>query len=101
MVRIEFPRDFKEFLQLLNSKEIEYLVIGGYAVGYHGYPRATGDMDVWTAINDNNALKMANALKVIKERFHFHVTLQFSLTAGFRGYTIKEDYYGSITRKSE
>ena len=42
---IEFPKDFKEFLQLLNSKEIEYLVIGGYAVGYHGYPRATGDMD--------------------------------------------------------
>ena len=43
---IEFPRDFKEFLQLLNSKKIEYLVIGGYAVGYHGYPRATGDLDM-------------------------------------------------------
>ncbi len=42
---IEFPKDFKEFLQLLNSKKVEYLVIGGYAVGYHGYPRATGDMD--------------------------------------------------------
>ena len=44
---IEFPKDFKEFLQLLNSKKVEYLVIGGYAVGYHGYPRATGDMDIW------------------------------------------------------
>ncbi len=44
---IEFPKDFKEFLQLLNSKGVEYLVIGGYAVGYHGYPRATGDMDIW------------------------------------------------------
>lgn len=32
---IEFPRDFKEFLQLLNSKKIDYLVVGGYAVGYH------------------------------------------------------------------
>ncbi len=60
---IEFPKDFKEFLQLLNSKEIEYLVIGGYAVGYHGYPRATGDMDIWIALNEKNALKMVEALK--------------------------------------
>lgn len=60
---IEFPRDFKEFLQLLNSKKIEYLVIGGYAVGYHGYPRATGDMDIWIDINDQNATKMVDALK--------------------------------------
>ena len=49
---IEFPKDFKEFLQLLNSKEVEFLVIGGYAVGYHGYPRATGDMDIWISINE-------------------------------------------------
>ena len=60
---IEFPKDFKEFLQLLNSKEVEYLVIGGYAVGYHGYPRATGDMDIWISMNEKNALKMVNALK--------------------------------------
>jgi hypothetical protein len=60
---IEFPKDFKEFLQLLNSKEIEYLVIGGYAVGYHGYPRATGDMDIWIALNEENALKMVEALR--------------------------------------
>ena len=60
---IEFPRDFKEFLQLLNSNEIEYLVIGGYAVGYHGYQRATGNMDIWIASNEKNALKMVEALK--------------------------------------
>jgi hypothetical protein len=47
----------------LNSKEVEYLVIGGYAVGYHGYPRATGDMDVWISLNEKNALKIVNALK--------------------------------------
>ncbi|MDP2645830.1 MAG: hypothetical protein Q8P24_12895 [Desulfobacterales bacterium] len=60
---IEFPADFKEFLQLLNSKKIEYLVIGGYAVGYHGYPRATGDMDIWIATNEQNAVRMVEALK--------------------------------------
>jgi hypothetical protein len=60
---IEFPKDFKEFLKLLTSKEIEYLIIGGYAVGFHGYPRATGDMDVWIAANEKNALKMVEALR--------------------------------------
>lgn len=60
---IEFPRDFKEFLQLLNSKKIEYLIIGGYAVGYHGYPRATGDLDIWIAVNDRTALKMVEVMK--------------------------------------
>lgn len=60
---IEFPKDFKEFLQLLDSKEIEYLVVGGYAVGYHGHPRATGDMDVWIAIHDENAQRMVAALE--------------------------------------
>lgn len=60
---IEFPKDFKEFLQLLNSRKIEYLVVGGYAVGYHGYPRATGDLDVWIAVNRENARKMVDALK--------------------------------------
>jgi len=38
---ITLPPDFKEFLRLLNTHGVEYLLIGGYAVGYHGYPRAT------------------------------------------------------------
>jgi len=60
---IEFPRDFKEFLKLLNSKEIEYLIIGGYAVGFYGYPRATGDLDIWVPVDEKNALKLAEALR--------------------------------------
>ncbi|CAA9233368.1 MAG: hypothetical protein AVDCRST_MAG95-1094 [uncultured Adhaeribacter sp.] len=36
----------KEFLQLLNQNKVEYLVVGGYAVAFHGYPRYTGDFDV-------------------------------------------------------
>ncbi|NOY70166.1 MAG: hypothetical protein GXP53_11910 [Deltaproteobacteria bacterium] len=38
-------------------------MIGGYAVGYHGYPRATGDMDVWVAIHEKNAAKLVDALR--------------------------------------
>ena len=51
------PADFKEFLKLLNSRRVEYLLIGGYAVGYYGYPRATADIDIWIAINSAKAPK--------------------------------------------
>ncbi|MCY3667538.1 MAG: hypothetical protein OXH81_17885 [Gemmatimonadetes bacterium] len=50
-------------MKLLNSHRVEYLLIGGYAVGYHGYPRATGDMDLWVAIRQNNAEKLVVALR--------------------------------------
>ena len=60
---IQLPAEFKEFLKLLNSHRVEYLLIGGYAVGYHGYPRATGDMDLWVAIRQNNAEKLVVALR--------------------------------------
>ena len=55
--------DFKEFLKLLNAHQVEYLLIGGYAVGYYGYPRATADMDIWIASNPTNAEKIITALK--------------------------------------
>jgi len=60
---IHLPQDFKELLQLLNSKRIEYLVIGGYAVALYGYPRATGDMDIWIAVSKDNARKTVEVLK--------------------------------------
>jgi predicted nucleotidyltransferase len=56
------PRDFKEFLQLLNSERIEYLLVGGYAVGFHGYPRPTGDLDVWVAMEPATATTLVAAL---------------------------------------
>jgi len=50
-------------LKLLNSKQIEYLLIGGWAVGYYGYPRATGDMDIWVSSKPENAEKLIEAFK--------------------------------------
>src|SRR5262245_26493704 len=62
-MELNLPLDFKEFLKLLKEKKVKYLLIGGYAVGYHGYPRATGDMDVWIAIHPESAQKMVAVLK--------------------------------------
>lgn len=62
-MEIELPQDFKEFLRLLNSKGVKYLLIGGFAVGYHGYPRATNDLDIWVAVDPENAKKIVDTLK--------------------------------------
>ncbi|MBD3170733.1 MAG: hypothetical protein GF307_14745 [candidate division Zixibacteria bacterium] len=62
MAKLELHPDFKDFLELLNSNHVEYLVVGGYAVGYHGYPRTTGDLDVWIGVSEENAEKIAKTL---------------------------------------
>jgi predicted nucleotidyltransferase len=62
-MEIKLHPDFKEFLRLLNAQNIEYLLIGGYAVGYYGYPRATNDMDIWIARYPNNAERMVRILR--------------------------------------
>ncbi len=59
---ILLPPDFREFLQLLNSHKVKYLLVGGYAVGYYGYPRATADMDIWVGTDAGNVRKVLTAL---------------------------------------
>jgi predicted nucleotidyltransferase len=63
MAKPRFPADLREFLKLLNSARVDYLLIGGYAVAYYGYPRATADLDIWVAVSDNNARKLVRVLK--------------------------------------
>ncbi len=60
---LTLPPDFKEFLKLLKEHDVRYLIIGGYAVGYHGYPRATEDLDIWIAVHPDNAQKLVSVLK--------------------------------------
>jgi predicted nucleotidyltransferase len=50
--------DFADFLRLLNERNVRYLVVGGYAVAYHGYPRYTGDLDVFVEASPENAAKL-------------------------------------------
>lgn len=59
---MKLPDDFKEFLRLLRDNDVEYLLIGGYAVAYHGHIRATGDMDIWFRATQENATRMVNVL---------------------------------------
>jgi hypothetical protein len=55
-------KDFREFIELLNANKVKYLIVGGYAVGFHGYPRYTKDLDVWVMISPDNAELIINSL---------------------------------------
>lgn len=56
------PEDFREFLSFLNETQVEYLVVGGWALGIHGYVRATGDMDIWISSSEENLDRLLAAL---------------------------------------
>jgi len=59
---MELNPDFKEFLQSLNENDVRYLVVGGYAVAFHGHPRYTKDIDIWIDLDEQNARKVVKAL---------------------------------------
>ena len=57
------PPDFKDFFRFLNAEKVEYLLVGGWAVGVYGASRYTQDIDVWVAINEENARRVVRALR--------------------------------------
>jgi hypothetical protein len=58
-----FNEDFKDFIRFLNEYEVEYLLVGGYAVILRGYSRSTGDMDIWVNKTESNFNKIQVAIK--------------------------------------
>ncbi len=60
---IPLHQDFKEFLKCCRSKDAEFLLIGGYALSFHGHTRATLDMDIWVGTDPANAQKIADAAR--------------------------------------
>ncbi len=58
-----FNPDFKDFLQALNKCEVDYILVGGYAVVLHGYERVTGDIDIWVRCTVENYKKLVHAFQ--------------------------------------
>ena len=56
-------QDFKEFIELLNKHNVRYLIVGGYALGYHSRPKFTQDIDFWIAYDTTNAKKILSVLR--------------------------------------
>jgi hypothetical protein len=61
-IKVEFSKDFLDFFVLLNKNKVEYMLIGGYAVSFYGYPRFTGDIDIWINNTEKNAEKVLNSM---------------------------------------
>jgi len=56
--------DFKDFLNALNEAEVSYILVGGYAVIFHGYNRTTGDLDIWVHASKENFQKLLKAFSI-------------------------------------
>jgi hypothetical protein len=61
--RMDIQPDFKDLIALLNQYEVIYLVVGGFAVAHHGYPRFTGDIDFWVKTDPENSDRVVKALR--------------------------------------
>jgi len=60
---MDVQQDFKELLASFNALHVKYLIVGGYALAFHGAPRMTGDIDIFVEPSDDNAFKVLAALK--------------------------------------
>jgi hypothetical protein len=59
---MKLDKDFNEFVELFVANDVRFLVVGGYALAAHGYPRATDDFDAWVWANSENAVKIVDCL---------------------------------------
>jgi hypothetical protein len=60
---MNLEKDLKEFIALLNALDVRYLIVGAFAVAYYGYPRFTGDIDIFVERSAQNALCLVDAIK--------------------------------------
>ena len=56
-------KDYKEMLQLLLEEQVDFILVGAYALAAHGYPRATGDIDIWVRADEINSINIYRALE--------------------------------------
>ena len=76
----------KKILKELTENKVEFILIGGYAVVYHGYVRTTGDLDIWIKPDNNNKLKLIATLKqhgIINEDLEKIKALNFTTVIAF------------------
>ena len=118
MVNI-FNSDFRDFIDSLNSNNVRYILVGGYSVIIHGYPRTTGDMDLWVERTAENYLKIKKAFEefgmpvfdMTEENFLHHPVwdvftfgippVAIDLMIAMEGFNFQEIYERSIIFKDE
>jgi hypothetical protein len=76
-----FNEDFREFIDTLNKSDVDYILVGGYAVILHGYVRTTGDMDIWVERVPENYHRLVKAFELFGMPV-FDMTLQNFMDVG-------------------
>lgn len=66
---MDIQPDFRDLLALLNANKVEFLIVGGYALAFHGAPRFTGDIDIFVRPTSENAIRILAALEGFGFRF--------------------------------
>lgn len=59
---MRLQKDLREFIELLNSKQVDYVIVGAHALAYHGYPRYTADLDILIRVSESNARKLQEVI---------------------------------------
>lgn len=59
---MEIQSDFRDLLELFNKNKVDYVIVGGYALAFHGAPRYTGDLDIFVNASEDNAHRILSAL---------------------------------------
>lgn len=62
--------DYRDMLQALSDRKVRFLVVGAYAMAAHGYPRATGDIDIWVEPSVDNSRRVYQALVAFGAPLH-------------------------------
>ncbi|MEO1086213.1 MAG: hypothetical protein AAFY88_18390 [Acidobacteriota bacterium] len=60
---MRLAKDVLDFIKLLNSSSVDYLIVGEHAVGFHGFPRLTGDIDFFVRADEENATRLIDAFR--------------------------------------
>jgi len=60
---MNLEEDLREFVELLNALDVRYIVVGAFAVAYHGYPRFTGDIDLFIERSSENAKRIVDVIE--------------------------------------
>ena len=60
---MKLPKDSKELLRLFDANKVDYVIVGAFAVAFHGRPRFTGDLDILLATSDDNARRVLKSLR--------------------------------------
>ena len=59
---LNLPQDFRDLLQILEANNVQYLIVGGYALSLYATPRTTGDLDIFVKIDPENATRILQSL---------------------------------------